>query len=152
MIKAVIFDYGFTLHNHETDDFYPGGRELLDYLKENNFQLALVSRAPDVDKRWNDFKRLKLESWFNLMDVVPKGTTKEFSRVLNEMGVKPEETIVVGDRIKSEIIEGNKIGCITIWFRQEQYKYEFPENKSEEPNFTIYSLSEVAAIIKKLNS
>ena len=108
MIEAAIFDYGRTLHDPETDQLFPGCEAILISLKDSGIKLALVSRGQDTDKRRQDFERFNLPEFFQVLDIIGEGAKKEFSHILEKLGVKPENTIVVGDRVKSEILEGNK--------------------------------------------
>jgi len=45
MIKAVIFDYGRTLVDSESDDLFPEAKGILNELLEKKLKLALVSRS-----------------------------------------------------------------------------------------------------------
>src|SRR5260221_3455975 len=143
MIEGLIFDFGRTLHEIESDQLYPGAEELLSFLKNRSLKLALVSRADDPQKRQQDFARFNLQRFFQVFEVVPYEGTKTFDRILAELGVKPERCLVIGDRIKSEIVEANKAGLTTIWIRQGKFKDEVPENEEETPDFTVNSLGEL---------
>ncbi len=152
MLKAVIFDWGFTIHDHINDVIYPDALKLLKELKNKGIISILISRAPDVKERFKEFEKFNLGEYFKVMDVVPRESVKEFSSVLKITGVNPEETLIVGDRVKSEILEGNKIGCITVWIRQGKFADEFASSKNEEPDYTITSFNQVLPIIETLNN
>ncbi len=150
MIKAAIFDWGYTIHDHVKDVIYPDALTLIKELKAKGIILILISRAPDIQERFKEFKKFNLENYFQIMEVVPRETEKEFSKVLINAGVKPFETLVIGDRVKSEILQGNKIGCVTVWIRQGKFAGEFATNKDEEPDYTIKKFGEISPILKKL--
>lgn len=151
MIKAAIFDWGYTIRDHENNRIFPEAIALLEILQNQGIILVLISRAVDVNKRWEEFRDSSMEKYFQEMDVIPRENTKEFLHILNKIGVKPEETLIIGDRIKSEIVEGNKIGAITVWFRNGKFADEFPDSEEEKPDYTITSFKEVVPIIQKLN-
>lgn len=151
MIKAVIFDYGGTLVSEETLRLYPQAHPILKTLKKLKLKLALVSRAADPEQRWEDFKRLKIKDYFQVLDVVFRGNTKEFDKIFKKLAIKPTECLIVGDRIKSEIIEGNRAGSVTIWIRQSKFSDELPESKEEKPDYTIDSLQQLLPLINKLH-
>lgn len=151
MIKAAIFDWGYTIHDHVNDLIFPEAQVLFEDLKKKGIILILISRARDVNERWNDFKAFNMKDVFQELDVVPHESAKEFMSVLNKIKVKPEETIIIGDRVKSEILEGNKIGAITIWFRNGKFADEFAENDNEKPDYTITSFNQVLPIVNKLS-
>lgn len=52
----------------------------------------------------------------------------------------PKLTMVVGDRVRSEIEIGNKLRTITIWVKQGRFCEETPLSKFQEPKFIINSL------------
>lgn len=150
-IKAAVFDWGYTIHDHEKDVIYPDALKLLNYLKSKGIILVLISRAPDIEERFKEFKKFNLQNFFSEMDVVPRGSNKEFSTILNKIKITPQETLVIGDRIKSEILEGNKIGCITVWFRNGKFANEFAEVPQEKPAYTVISFKEIIPIVKSIN-
>lgn len=151
MIEAAIFDYGRTLHDPEMDRLYPESRKVLGQLKEMGLKLGLVSRGKNIERRYQDFKRFDLESYFELIQVVGQEGKKEFEPFIDDLGIKDcSKVAIVGDRVKSEILEGNKLGCITIWLRRGKFRDELAENIDEEPDFIIYSLTEIVPILRSI--
>jgi FMN phosphatase YigB (HAD superfamily) len=150
MIKAAIFDYGQTIHDPDSDQLFPNVTDVIEYLKKNNIKLALVSRTEDVEGRHKNIKRLGLDKHFDLIKVFPVHIAKNFSEVLDNLKVLPHETLVIGDRIKSEITEGNKVGATTIWLRHGKWHDEEPENEKEKPVHTIHSMKELLELLPSL--
>lgn len=68
MIKAVIFDYSWTLFNPETDSLYPGAVELLEKLHKKGFKLGVVSRAGDVSQRLDEMSGIGLSKYFEVVE------------------------------------------------------------------------------------
>lgn len=143
MIEGAIFDYSWTIYHVETEKLYPGAEDLLEDLKNKGIKLALVSRTQDLEKRREDFQRLQLSRYFEIMDIVLTGEVKTFDHILKQFELSPEECLVIGDRIKSEIVEANKIGCRTVWVRQGKFKDEAPESDEEKPDYIVGSLREL---------
>lgn len=144
--KAAIFDYDGTLHDPESDQLYPGAIELVRELGSRGFKLSLVSRAQDVQGRRTAFDVLGLVPLFGHLDVVPSGVPKNLLEASRALGAEPSETLVVGDRVRSEIAEGNKLGMTTVWVRQGKFQDEIPRSDSEKPTFTVGSIAEVMPI------
>lgn len=117
MIEGIIFDYGRTLADADTNQLFPGAEEILENLHSKGFKMAVMSRTSDPQKRLEEFKEHNLDRYFQVFVALPKEGTEKFDDVLQKLGVKAENCVVVGDRIKSEIVEGNKIGLTTIWVR-----------------------------------
>lgn len=149
MVKAVIFDYSWTLYNPDTNSLYPGAVQLLKALHKKGYKLAVISKAGDVSERLDEMSGIGLSKYFEVVEAVPEGAPKEFGGILAKLGLSGEECLVVGDRIRSEILEGNKIGAKTVWFKNGYFAEELPENENEKPDFTINSLPEVWEILNK---
>ncbi len=146
-LKAVIFDYAGTIYNPFTKQLYPQTINVLESLTKKGIKLALVSRSSDLEERLSEFKHLNLKRYFKVLEAVPVENEKEFTHLLKELHVKAEECLVVGDRVKSEILEGNKIGAITVWVLQGEFLDEKPESELEKPDYTISSLNELPKIL-----
>lgn len=74
--------------------------------------------------------------------------------MVNKLGVKPEECIVVGDRITKEIAEGHAIGAVTYRVQRPGDKFadDIPQTKEQEADYTRESLKDLPSIIDELNS
>jgi ribonucleotide monophosphatase NagD (HAD superfamily) len=55
----------------------------------------------------------------------------------------PERSVVVGDRVRSEIEVGNRLGAITIQLKQGIFADELPETDIQKPNHIVETLQEV---------
>ncbi len=148
MIKAVIFDYAGTIYNPFTGKLYPQTVNVLEILTKKDIKLALVSRAFNLEERLEEFKNLNLKKYFQILEAVSVENEKEFTHLLKEVNVQAQECLVVGDRVKSEILEGNKIGCKTVWVLQGEFTDEQPEGDLEKPDYIINSLDELLTIDK----
>jgi|SRR3989344_1017156 len=154
-IKAVIFDYNRTLVEGEDtpSKLFPEVLNILQTLKERNIKMAVVSAGGDSpEKRYQEFEQLKLrEHGISVFKVVSKGESKDLQPMLDEFKVTGDMCLVVGDRIKKEIIEGNKVGATTVWFKNGKFAEEGPETPEEEPDYTIKSLTELIPLLDSLN-
>lgn len=150
MIKAVIFDYGYTLYDREELDLYPEAGQVLSDLATLDYKLVLVSRAEDIELRREEIRNLDLDKFFDIIDIVPKQSEKEFEWIFEELEVRPEEVLVVGDRVKSEIAVGNSLGCMTVWVPRGPFALEEPKTKEEKPDFKVKDLVGVLQILNSL--
>lgn len=150
MIKAVIFDYNWTLYNPEELQLFPEALDVLGSLVEQDYKLVLISRAENVEVRREEIRNAALDEIFDIIDIVPTGSEKEFTWIFDELEVQAEEVMVVGDRVKSEIAEGNRLGCMTVWVPRGKFAKELPKTKEERSDFTIKDLSGVLHILNSL--
>jgi FMN phosphatase YigB (HAD superfamily) len=147
MIKLIIFDYGGTIYNPLNDKLYSGAKKLLGELRDLNFKLALVSKAEDANQRLNDFQRFGLENYFEVMEASSGKKPKNFIHILKKFNVSPNQCLIIGDYVKSEIKEGNKIGTTTIWVKNGEFPNVLPQTKQEKPDYIIESLEEIIPLI-----
>lgn len=146
MIKAVIFDYAGTIYNPQTAKPYPDVLNVLNVLKQKGLKFALVSRASDLEERLKELKDFNLKRYFQVLEIIPIGFEKEFNHILQKLNVAANECLVIGDRVKSEILEGNKIGAKTVWIMRGEFLDEKPKKELENPDYKINSLDEILTI------
>lgn len=139
MIKGIIFDFRRTLYIPEIDAV---PKENLDLLKELNLKYAIISVSPLYE-----IEPYLDTSLFEFIFSVDKKTASMFERIINNMNLEKDEVLVVGDRIKSEILGANKAGLKTVWLKQGKFADELPDYDEEQPNYTITSLNELKNII-----
>jgi FMN phosphatase YigB (HAD superfamily) len=66
---------------------------------------------------------------------------------LAKLGVKPRNTVMVGDRIDSDIIEANRVGMKSVLFKWNTRYDELITSEEEKPKFTIGSLTELPGLL-----
>jgi len=168
LIRAVFFDLGDTLIAEES---MPGRHlweaqalqklpyldEVLAELKQRGYKLGVITNT--VTSREEHVRialgKIDCEEYFEVVvtsvDVgCNKPDKKIFSTALKRLSVKPEEAVMVGDRIKTDIVGGNRIGMKTILFKWNKRYPEEIESAEEKPSCTIISLKELPQILTEL--
>lgn len=168
MIRAVFFDLGDTLiveesmpgkHLWEGDSLekLPHLDEVLAELKKRGYKLGVISNT--VTSREEHvrmaLRKIDVEKYFDAVvtsvDVgCNKPEKKVFLTALKKLKVKPEESVMVGDRVRTDILGGNRIGMKTILFRWNKRYPEKVESAEEKPSRTIKSLRKLPQILKEL--
>lgn len=146
MIKAIIFDYGYTIYDPEKNGFQPDALAVIKALT-SEYKLILVSRTKDTEARLAQIEKIGFDQFFDFIQVLPKEETKNFENILKHYKFKPEEYFVLGDRITSEISEGNRLGMKTCRFRYGPEKNLLPADNFETADYEIENLSEVLDIL-----
>jgi FMN phosphatase YigB (HAD superfamily) len=100
MIRAIIFDYAYTIYDPEKNGFQRDVRPTLEELMKV-CKLILISRTTDIEARLKQIDEVGFQLYFDYVDVIGKDDKKDFSKVLNHYNFKPDEYLVVGDRITS---------------------------------------------------
>ncbi|TAL14276.1 hypothetical protein EPN95_03445 [Patescibacteria group bacterium] len=146
-MKTVIFDWKRTLYSPEDKDLIDGAVGILSFLKDKGMYLAVVGKG-DTDM-YDEVDRLGVRDYFSHIAFREGSKDVElFEEVVNKAG--PDQTIFIGDRVRSELEVGNTLGCKTIWVRQGKFADEEPENKNQEPTYTVASLLEARSLLGAL--
>jgi FMN phosphatase YigB (HAD superfamily) len=146
-IKAVIFDFGYTIYDPDEKRLLDHAQDTFMSLQGMGLKLALVSRTQFPKKRIQQIKDLGLNKYFDYIDAIEKGGTKEFMPIINKFGFNPDEFLVIGDRPSSEIKEGNILGMATCRINYGPNSFEKPQSKEEMPKTTIKFLKEVLELV-----
>lgn len=108
-IKCIMFDLDSTLMISKSSTFLPETIEWFNtFLKD--FEVAIISNN-------NSEKYIENASKIAPCRVIGKAkkpNPKVMKAYLDEIGVKPEEAVMVGDRPLTDILGGIKLGCKTI--------------------------------------
>lgn len=97
----------------------PGSIELLEFLKENNDNLVLLTRGER--KQQNDkIDANSLRSYFSKINVVDKKTPELISSIAKGCRC----TYIVGDSVKSDIIPALQAGIGAIYIPSNSWKFE----------------------------
>ena len=162
MIEAICFDLGDTLIAEETVIHNSVGQALttniiestfkiLDKIRKSGCKLTLIANDNSVIAR-NIVKTTSLENYFNVIVIseelgVEKPDQQIFVAALAKLGVKPRNTVMVGDRIDSDIIEANRVGMKRVLFKWNTRYDELITSEEEKPKFTIGSLTELPGLL-----
>ncbi|MCI8308128.1 MAG: HAD family hydrolase [Lachnospiraceae bacterium] len=78
---------------------------------------------------------------------VSKPDKRIFEIALERSGCKPENAVMVGDRIDNDIVPAKQIGMKTIWVKQGFGKFWTIAGESEMPDYEANRLSELLAYL-----
>ena len=79
---------------------------------------------------------------------VAKPDLRIFQIALDRANCKPEEAIMVGDRLDNDIIPANKIGMTTVWIKQGFGSYAEPKTVEEQPDYIVNNLVEITELFR----
>lgn len=108
-IKAIITDLDNTLVEWDRPNATPQLIQWFEEMKKHNIQVTIVSN--NNEKRVKEFADpLGIPFIF----LARKPLTKAFNRAVKLMGVRKEETVVIGDQLLTDVLGGNRSGFYTI--------------------------------------
>lgn len=146
MINLIIFDWKRTLYDPDEKTLINGAIELLEFLKDKNIPMILVGKGgEDMDQ---EVERLGVSGYFRQV-IFAEGEKDPsvFTPYISKDNSK--RCVFIGDRVRSELEIGNRLGATTIWVKQGKFKDEKPVNKNQEPQFVVTNLKDCLVLIKK---
>lgn len=78
---------------------------------------------------------------------VAKPDKRIFEIALNRSNCKPDEAVMVGDRIDNDIVPAKRMGMRTIWIKQGYGQYWDITDEVEKADCTVHSLMEICNVL-----
>jgi HAD superfamily hydrolase (TIGR01662 family) len=159
VIKVVLFDLGDTLvveeeiqgrHLQEVElQKVPYVDHVLHELKKR-YKLGVVTNTTTSGEEHvrTALKKIGIERDFDVIvtsvDVgYEKPHEKIFLTALRKLCVKPNEAVMVGNRISKDVLGANKLGMTSILYKWNERYLDKITSNLEKPDYTIKSLSEI---------
>lgn len=130
---------------------YPGAKRALIKLKEKGLKLAVVSDAPKL-KAWLRLSSMRFDDFFDVIvtyeDTMKKKPSKKpFQLALKELGLKPEECLMVGDMLQKDVKGAKSLGMYSCFAR---YGYHGTV-KNMDADFVIDAIIDVVGVVDSVN-
>ncbi len=131
----------------------PGIEALLRELHERGLLLGLAANQPV--RVIEDLDRFDLGRYFSHREVsghhgYHKPDVRLFLRACEDLGVAPDETIMVGDRIDNDIFPAKLLGMGTVLFRTGRHAAQQPRGAFDVPDTEVRTVDELGAAIVAL--
>ncbi len=133
------------------NSLFPGTEEVLGLLKKR-YKLGIISNNP-IECVRDPLECLGIASLFDTIVIsgeegigITKPNPEIFQRALDRLGVKPEESVMVGDTFETDAEGAKNIGMVSIWIDMEGKKQCF----SVQPDFIVHDIREIEEIFKDI--
>ena len=151
-IVSAAEDYGVNVPagRHDLEVLYPDSKEVLQRLSQK-YKIGIIANQDfGTEQRLTDFN---VHQYINLViasaeEGVAKPDLRIFQIALARADCKPEEAIMVGDRIDNDIIPANRIGMTTVWIKQGFGSYAEPKTVEEQPDYIVNNLAEITELFR----
>jgi len=146
-IQAVVFDWGETLFERETNKVFPGAEEVLDFLaRKKGLSLAIVSIAASSSME-SRFQKLNGSGFWDFISMAlftenPEDKKTLYRNILGNLMIHPSNVLAVDDRIV-RLDWPIQNGCQAAWLCRGKFKDELPSEETGFPTVTISSLVEL---------
>ena len=144
--------------NHRNDarggfELRKGMLELIEKLRNENFLLGLAANQPAGSLKI--MKKLGILQYFKYKEVSGStGLRKPDPRLLLEsckgLGVSPQESIMVGDRIDNDIVPAKTLGMIAIRLISGRHANQQARSGYERPDADVHNAEELEQMIRHL--
>ncbi|MEE0874829.1 MAG: HAD-IA family hydrolase [Ruminococcus sp.] len=151
-IVSAAEDYGVKVPawRHDLEALYPDTKEVLQRLSQK-YKIGIIANQDfGTEQRLTDFN---VHQYIDLViasaeEGVAKPDLRIFQIALARADCKPEEAIMVGDRLDNDIVPANKIGMTTVWIKQGFGSYAEPKTVEEQPDYIVNSLAEITEVFR----
>lgn len=138
-------------YSGEKEILFDGVRDVLQELSQA-YHLGVLANQPS-----STLERLKRDNIYSYFEVcllsdienMKKPDIRFFEYALDKIKCKPENVIMVGDRLDNDIMPAKKVGMKTIRIRQGLSEVQEPMDNSYLPDYELTSLQELLTLLKK---
>ena len=133
----------------ELEILYPDAKIVLETL-HNRYKIGVIAnQLPNLEKRLENFG---IRQWIDLIISsadcgFSKPSSKIFQLALQQASRSASSATMIGDRLDNDIAPAKALGMKTIWIKQGFSAYSPIQSPSEEPDFTVNSLSDLLKIL-----
>ena len=150
--NSAVAGYGLNRAAWNSDDevVYPDAEECLKELSKRYKIGIIANQNPGSRER---LEKMGLLEYIDLViasaeEGVAKPDLRIFKAALSRAACKPEEAVMIGDRIDNDIIPANKIGMTTVWIRQGFGGYAELKTVEEQPDYIVNTLAEITELFR----
>lgn len=150
-VRAAALYYGAEIPRWygELEKLYPDTKMILEILSKK-YKLGVIANQVAGTKE-------RLDNWGigKYFDVVvasaEAGCAKPdlmiFNLALEQAGCKPNEAVMIGDRLDNDIVPAKQLGMKTVWVRQGFAKYQSINSENEQPDYIIDTTGDILDIL-----
>ena len=147
-----VIEKGMYAYNNVDVDHITPFPDVITTLQKLNIIKVLVSTGLNHHQE-EKIKVLQIGKYFDRIYIDEIGEKKSkkdyFLECIKKFRLKPEEIIVVGDKIFSEIKAGNELGMITVRILSGMYAQRKPKTEKERADHTIQRISEIFDVLQR---
>ncbi len=125
-----------------------GVREVLENLYKNGIKLIVVTKGDLLDQELK-LEKSNLEKYFHHIEIMSDKKESEYLKLLSHLDIKPEDFLMTGNSLKSDVIPVLNIGGFAVHIPYSTtWQHEKTEQSEKRNNFAeIQHISELIKIL-----
>lgn len=128
-------------------DVKPGISEALDILARIA-PLHIVTGGADTVQQFR-IDNLPFKDKFNSFTIIPSKNKDVYTRVAQDLGLKPSEILMIGDSLRSDVLPAVDAGMRAVWIEALNAPHELKKTTLPQGAYSFTSLLELARHIEK---
>ena len=131
-------------------------RPTLERLAGKGLRLGVIANQPR--EITEIVRKAGIENLFQVLIIstehgISKPDPRIFQLAIGKVGAdSPEQCVMVGDRLDTDIAPANKIGMKTIRVTSSLFSLQTPRDRYETPDYTVGSLAEIPDVVEEILS
>lgn len=126
---------------------------ILEWLKENDYKIGLISNASDSDDVFCLLERFNLKKYFDHIVISAefgwrKPHNKIFTHAMQLFNAEPTSCLMVGDRLDMDIHGAKMAGIQSVWITRRSIHKDKLQQFETKPDHQISNLEELIKILK----
>lgn len=132
----------------EDEELFPGSYECLEKLSKKYKIGVIANQKPGTAARLEKHGVLKFIDLViaSAEEGLEKPDRRIFELALSRANCKPENAVMIGDRVDNDIIPAKKIGMKTVRVKQGMWKYWEVAGEEEQADYEVDDMSAVLAL------
>lgn len=130
----------------------PGARAILEILQRSGIKIGLVTHA-NVNWTWEKLRYSGMIDYFETIVIADENKHKGvecWQTAMNDLGVGPEECLVIGDSLNGDIIPTAGIGARTMWLHNGSQWTVNRTGKVPESTINLNNINELLSALEGL--
>jgi putative hydrolase of the HAD superfamily len=130
--------------------------ELVDHVQDvldelsHNYTLMLITKG-DLLEQERKIKCSGLANYFQYIEIVGKKTEGSYLQIFEKYGIKPDQFLMVGNSLRSDILPVLRIGGSAIYIPNEHTWFHENANEDEVREFDFMTLNQLSELPEYIN-
>ena len=121
------------------------------WLRDRGFKVGVITDGVPL-KQWEKLIRLGLKDMFHAVVITErplhqKPSEVPFLKAARKMNLRPEECVMVGNRLDKDVEGANRAGMTTALLAKDGQVVQKPKSRMQEPDYIIPDLRSIRQII-----